>query len=223
MTIRSGGRARERSQAHPAEPGTFEGEWQPEHGSGRAGGNGGRGGRGGNGNGNGFNGYGNGRRRGIPGIVKFLVFALVLAGFVLIALVTILRPLIRNTVVGWATDNPAALGMPFVADLVREDLGPKLTEPASTDRTQVQFVVSPGENAAGIAARLEEGGFLVDKRSFIFIATQDDLTQDLASGTFILRKSMSPDQIVQALLNPDQIPYVDIALRTGLRLEQITA
>ena len=221
MTIRSGGRARERSQAHPSEPGTYEGEWQPEPGGGRPGGNGGRGGRGGNGNG--FNGYGNGRRRGVPGIVKFLVFALVLAGFVLIALVTILRPVIRNTVVGWATENPAALGMPFVADLVREDLGPKLTEPASTDRTQVQFVVSPGENADGIAKRLEEGGFLVDKRSFIFIATQDGLTQDLASGTFILRKSMSPDQIVQALLNPERTPYVDIALRTGLRLEQITA
>lgn len=221
MTIRSGGRARERSQAHPSEPGTYEGEWQPQPGGGRPGGNGGRGGRGGNGNG--FNGYGNGGRRGIPGIVKFLVFALVLAGFVLIALVTILRPLIRNSVVGWATDNPAALGMPFVADLVREDLGPKLTEPASTDRTQVQFVVSPGENTDGIAKRLEEGGFLVDKRSFIFIATQKGLTQDLASGTFILRKSMSPDQIVQSLLNPEQTPYVDIALRTGLRLEQITA
>jgi UPF0755 protein len=226
MTIRSGGRARERSQAHPAEPGTHEDEWQPGHGSGGPGGpGGGRGGNGrrtGNGNGNGLNGYG-GRRRGIPAILKFLVFALVLAGFVLVALVTILRPLIRDTVVGWATDNPAALGMPFVADLVREDLGPKLTQPASADRTQVQFVVSSGENAAGIASRLEDGGFLIDKRSFIFIATEKDLTKQLATGTFILRKSMTPDQIVQALLNPEQVPYVDIALRTGLRLEQITA
>jgi UPF0755 protein len=229
MTIRSGGRARERSQAHPAEPGTYEGESQPEYGSGGPSGptGGGRGGNrrrtgNGSGNGNGLNGYGS-RRSGIPGILKFLVFALILAGLVLVTLVTILRPLIRDTVVGWATDNPAALGMPFVADLVREDLGPKLTEPASADRTQIQFVVSPGENAAGIADRLEEGGFLTDKRSFIFIATEKGLTQQLASGTFILRKSMTPDQIVQSLLNPEQVPYVDIALRTGLRLEQITA
>jgi len=169
------------------------------------------------------NNYGNGGRRGIPGILKFLVFALVLAALVLLALVTLLRPLIRDTVVGWATDNPAALGMPFVADLVKEDLGAKLTDPASTDRTQVQFVVSPGETAAGIAGRLQDDGFLSDGRSFIFIATQKGLTKDLASGTFILRKSMTPDQIVQALLNPEQVPYVDIALRTGLRLEQITA
>ena len=226
MTIRSGGRARERSQAHPAEPGTFEDEWQPDAGRGGPGGPGrGDGGRrsNGGGNGNGYNGYGNGGRRGVPGILKFLVFALVLAGAVLIAMVTIARPLIRNAVVVWATDNPAALGAPFVADLVREDLGARLTEPASDDHAQVQFVVSPGENAAGIAARLEEGGFLKDKRAFIFIATEKHMTEQLAAGTFILRKSMTPDQVVQSLLNPEQIPYVDIALRTGLRLEQITA
>jgi UPF0755 protein len=226
MTIRSGGRARERSQAHPAEPLPAETDWHVGDGGGRGGGGNGNGRRGGS-NGptgpNGFNGYGKTRRKGIPGIVKFLVFALVLAALVLGALVTVLRPLIRNTVVGWATDNPAALGMPFVADLVREDLGPRLSDPASTDRTQVQFVVSPGENAAGIAERLQDGGFLTDKRSFIFIATEKGLTQQLAAGTFILRKSMTPDQIVQMLLNPEQVPYIDIALRTGLRLEQITA
>ena len=34
---------------------------------------------------------------------------------------------------------------------------------------------------------------------------------------------MTPDQLVSALLAPPEIQYVDIALRTGLRLEQITA
>ena len=229
MTIRSGGRARGRSQAHPAEVDTHQEEWKPA--SGRGGptgpggsGNGGQGGggrRGGNGY-NGYNGYSN-SRRGIPGILKFLVFALILAALVLVALVTVARPLIRNAVVGWATDNPAALGMPFVADLVREDLGPKLTEPASTDTTQLPFVVSPGETAAGIAARLQDAGFLTDQRAFIFIATEKGLTQQLATGTFILRKSMPPDVIVNELLNPGSIHYVEIALRTSLRLEQITA
>jgi UPF0755 protein len=131
--------------------------------------------------------------------------------------------LIRNAVVGWATDNPAALGMPFVADLVREDLGAKLDQPASTDTTQVSFKVNDGESATTIAARLQEEGFLLDGRAFVFIATQKGLTQDLAAGTFILRKSMTPMQVVEALLNPNQIQYVEIGLRTGLRLEQITA
>ena len=34
---------------------------------------------------------------------------------------------------------------------------------------------------------------------------------------------MTPDQLVTALLDPPVVTYVDIALRTGLRLEQITA
>jgi len=230
MTIRSGGRARGGSQAHPAGRGTYDEGWQPGYTKEVHGGRGERSGGGpgaGNGNGSGghgSNGLGNGRRRrGVPGIIKFLAFALVLGALVLTTLVTVLRPLVRSAVLGWATDNPAALGMPFIADLVREDLGSKLTDPASTDTTQVAFTVDQGATAQTIAAKLEEGGFLADRRAFVFIATQRGLTSDLQSGTFILRRSMTPDEVVTALLAPDQIQYVQIALRSGLRLEQITA
>ena len=58
----------------------------------------------------------------------------------------------------------------------------------------------------------------------MFIAIERDLTGALQQGTFILRKNMTPDQLVSALLAPPPGPkFVDIALRTGLRLEQITA
>jgi len=217
MTIRSGGRARERSQAHLAAPGPEEDSWRPDAIDA------GRGRRTAGGNGGGYNGREDRRRLGVPGFVKFLLFALALGGVVLVLLVTALRPLIRDAVVGWAADSPAALGMPFVADLVREDLGSKLTEAASTDQTQVPFIVNQGETAAAIATRLQGAGFLTDGRAFIFIATTKGLTQQLGAGTFMLSKSMTPDQIVQALLNPQVTRYVDIALRTGLRLEQITA
>jgi UPF0755 protein len=215
MTIRSGGRARERSQARPADPGAYDESWQPQYAPDTRRGGGGRNG--------GPNGWNDGRRRGIPGILKFLLFALVLGGIVIVLLITALRPLVRGAVVGWATDNPAALGVPFVKDLVREDLGSKLTEPASTDTTQVPFEVNPGESASTIAGRLQDGGFLVDRRVFIFLATDEGLTQQLAAGSFILRKSMTPQQVVDTLLKPQQVQYVTIALRTGLRLEQITA
>jgi UPF0755 protein len=219
MTIRSGGGARDRSQARPAEPGTYDESWQPEYvtDTGRGGGRGG-------GHNGGSNGWNTGRRRrGIPGILKFLLFALVLGGIVIVLLVTALRPLIRSAVVGWATDNPAALGVPFVADLVREDLGAKLTDPASTDTTQVPFEVAQGDSATTIATKLQDGGFLTDRRAFIILATEQGLTQQLAAGSFILRKSMTPQQVVDALLKPQPVHYVTIALRTGLRLEQITA
>ena len=66
----------------------------------------------------GFGGGGTGN--GLGGLVRFLVFAVVLGGLVLATLLTVLRPLARVAVVGWAYDNAGALRIPFVADLVRE-------------------------------------------------------------------------------------------------------
>jgi UPF0755 protein len=225
MTIRSGGRVRERTQARPAKPGTWDDAWQPTYAqdttSERP--TGGRGGGPGGLNGNGSNGWGRRPRRRVPGILKFLAFALVLGAIVVLILATALRPLIRSTVIQWASDNPAALGISFVRSLVEEDLGPKLTTAASADTTQVPFVVNDGDSATAIALRLQQNGFLADRRAFILIATDRGLTQQLNAGTFILRRSMTPDQIVTALLAPEQVHYVTIPLRTGLRLEQITA
>jgi UPF0755 protein len=222
MTLRSGGRPRDTRQAHPVEAGTYDEPWEPDYGQGRKGAYGR-----GNGNGNGSgNGYGRDRRRtgrGTGGIVRFLAFALVLGAIVLVALVTVLRPVVSGAVVGWASDNPGALGISFVADMVRDDLGAKLTDPASTDTEQVQFNIGSGESATTIAAKLEDEGFLADRRAFVLIAVERDLADKLKTGNFILRRSMTPDQLVTALLNPPANPYVDIALRTGLRLEQITA
>ena len=59
--------------------------------------------------------------------------------------------------------------------------------------------------------------------AFIFLAVERKLTSELKTGDFILRKSMTPDQLVTALLDPHAIQHIEIALRTGLRLEQITA
>jgi UPF0755 protein len=221
MTIRSGGRPRDsrqgkQAQAHPATTGTHADPWEPEYAKPR---------NGNGGNGYGANGGGYGRRRGggIGGVLRFLVFALILAAIVLTVLLTALRPMVRDAVLGWASDNPAALDMPFVADLVREDLGAKLTTAASTDTAQVPFTVTDGETASTIAARLQDQGFLSDRRAFIFIAVEKKLTSDLRTGDFILRKSMTPDQLVTALLDPHTVAHIEIALRTGLRLEQITA
>jgi UPF0755 protein len=220
MTIRSGGRPRDprdpdgsrEPHAHPYEPDAYATEYIPEaYEPSRRGNYGGPSRRNGGGG------------SGIMGIVKFLVFALVLAGFVLVVSLTALRPLLNSAILSWASDNPAALNIEFVADLVKEDLGAALTTPASTDPAQVEFTVLEGDTAGTIATRLEEEDLIIDDRAFVFIATQRELTGDLQQGTFLLRKNMTPDEVVTALLAPPAIPYVDIALRTGLRLEQITA
>ena len=56
----------------------------------------------------------------LPGFVKFLLFAGVLAAFVLVVLLTALRPILRAGVVGWAWSNPSTIvRFPFIADFVR--------------------------------------------------------------------------------------------------------
>ena len=73
---------------------------------------------------------------GLAGLIRFLLFVGVLAAIVLTVSLTVLRPVVARAVVGWAADNPSALRLPFVADLVREDLGTALTRPAGTDPSQ---------------------------------------------------------------------------------------
>ena len=169
----------------------------------------------------------NGRRRGsggggFAGFLRFLLFTLVLAGIVLISLVTVLRPLISGAVVSWAADNPSALGIPFVADMVRQDLGDSLTQPASSDPSQVEFVVQPGDTARSIADRLASQGLLRDARAFVFTAIDRHLADQLEAGTFILRKNMTPNELVTSLLEVHDLA-VEVGFREGLRLEQMTA
>ena len=136
---------------------------------------------------------------------------------------TVLRPVVGDAVMSVAEDNPAALQLPFVKDIVAENLGPALTQPVSTEPTQVQFLVEKGDTAKTIALKLEDEDLIGDSRAFVYLAVVNDLTRGLQQGTFVLRKNMTPDQLVNALLAPPEVKYVDIGLRTGLRLEQITA
>lgn len=210
MTIRSGGRPRDSraAQVRPYDPDAYATEALPEYSQPVPGGRRGRGGRGGS----------------VIGLIKFLVFALVLAALVVAVALTALRPAVADAVMSIADDNPAALQLPFVKDIVAEKLGPALTTPVSADTTQVEFLVEHGDTAKSIATKLEAAGLIGDSRAFVFIATDRNLTGSLQQGTFILRKNMTPDQLVSALLAPAPGPkFVDISLRTGLRLEQITA
>ena len=211
MTIRSGRRPRDgrEFQARPYDPDAYATGSEDRYGEPPQS-NRGRGG-------------GGWRGSGLFGLVKFLVFALVLAGVVLIGALTALRPLVNGVVLDIAEDNPAALQLPFVKDIVREDLGTLLTEPVSADPTQVEFAVEDGDTARSIADRLADDGLLADSRAFVFIAIDRQLTGSLRVGDYILRRNLTPDRLVTALLDPPVITYVDISLRTGLRIEQITA
>lgn len=162
--------------------------------------------------------------RGIPGFVRFLLFAGILAAVVVVAGLTALRPLVRAAVVGWAWNNPSSLRIGLVADLVREDLGSSLTTPLSGSADEVTFEVQQGDTIAKLAPRLHDGGFIDSDRAFIFAATEANLGEHLQAGLYLLRRNLSPEGVVKALVDGRVVvTSVDVTFREGLRLEQMTA
>ena len=211
MTIRGRGRPRDpRVQAHRYEADDYAAPatWQPDP---RRGGNSRRT-RGGS---------------GIAGVLRFLVFALVLGGLVLVVALTALRPLVRDAVAGWGYDNPSALRIPFVAELVRERLGPELTQPATNDPSEVVFTVRAGDTVDAVASRLADQGLVRDERAFVFQATMRNLAPELKSGDFRLARNMTPDQVVTGLIRNEvtepQVVIVPQTFRESLRIDQMAA
>jgi UPF0755 protein len=212
MTIRSGrGPRDDAQQAHPAEPGSYDAydDRRPGRDVRRAA-NGG--------------GYGERRGGGLPGFLKFLVFAVVLGFLVLATLLTVLRPLVASAVVDWAYNNPGALRIPFVTDLVRENLGDALATPASADATEVEFEIRSGDTPQLLAPRLESEGLIKNQRAFLFEATLDGLGPKLQAGDYHIPRNLTPEQVVTALVeNRIVIVVTPVTFRESLRLEQMTA
>jgi UPF0755 protein len=161
----------------------------------------------------------------LPGIFRFLLFAGVLAGIVLIVMLTALRPVLRAGVVGWAWDNPGTImRFPFVSDLVREDLGAALTTPNAGTSDEKIFTVNPGDTIYTLGPRLAGEGYTSNQRAFVFAALQNGLADKLSSGTFVLRANMSPQEVADALITARvTVTTENITFREGLRIEQMTA
>lgn len=161
----------------------------------------------------------------VPGVLKFLLFAGALSAIVLVVLFTAMRPIVRAGIVGWAWDNPSSIvRFPFVAELVREDLGAALTAPAGTDPTEQVFTVDPGDTVDLLAPRLHEAGFVADERAFLYQALTTGLGDKLKSGQFLLKATMTPAQVAEALVSARLVVTTkNITFREGLRIEQMTA
>jgi UPF0755 protein len=161
-----------------------------------------------------------GPRRGMS-IVPWLGL-LALALLIVVGGLTVLRPVVRGWVFGLAQSNTNVLNMPFVVDLVREELGDTVSTPAGTDPAPVAFKVASGATAAQVADSLHAAGLLQDPFVFKFLAITSKQASSIEAGTYELRKTMSPQQVLTALQSAQVVPVV-VALREGLRIEQIAA
>ncbi len=161
----------------------------------------------------------------LPGFLRFLLFASVLAGVVLIVMLTALRPVVQKGVAEWAWSNTWSITrIPFVAGFVRDDLGAALTSPASSDATEGVFEVMSGDDPAAIAPRLFADGYVTSERAFLYVALTTGLGDGLQAGSFVLSKDMTPAEVVEALLH-DRVTLTTVAVtfREGLRIEQMAA
>jgi len=170
-------------------------------------------------------GEGGGRGRGVRSL-GLLAGCLIVAGasaiVILVLATTLLRPIVGGWVTGMAYDSPSLLGIGWISDLVKADLGSALTERASANGSEMEFTVERGDTAAAIADRLHAQGLLADPRAFVFLAVSKGLSTQFEAGAFVLRKDMTPDQLVASLLET-KVFATTIALRNALRLEQVAA
>src|SRR5829696_10377612 len=170
------------------------------------------------------NGNGGGGLR-VPGFLRFLIFAGVLGGIVLVALLTVFRPLARAGVVDWAWQNQWSITrLPFVGELVAEDLGPALTAKAGADTTERVFTVASGDTIDTLAPRLLADGYIASERAFLYEGLTTGLNDKLSAGNFVLRQDMNPEEVASALVTARAvIGTLNITFREGLRIEQMTA
>ncbi len=163
------------------------------------------------------------RRTGTSG--RALIFLLVLVIIVVGAGVLIGIPAFRGFARGLANDNASALNYPFVGDSVRGQLGDELVNPMGVSDAVVQFSIATGDTTKQIAGGLADAGLIKEPMVFIYLVVTEGVSTQIKTGTFNLRQTMTPQQIVDRLqLAPDPAPVgVAVSLRQGLRIEQIAA
>jgi UPF0755 protein len=169
--------------------------------------------------------YTKARGGGAGRFLRFALFAVILGGLVVGTLYYVARPIVVNGIVDWAAENPTALSLPFVSDVVRGALWSSISEPVdATDRKAVVVVVGTDATTPEIAAQLMGVDLIKDPRAFVFEAISKGVTTDFQAGRHVLSKSMTLDQIIGALTTPPVAsPTVRLTFREGLRIEQMVA
>jgi UPF0755 protein len=161
------------------------------------------------------------RRGGRPGLGWLVVL-----GVIALVVVFVLPPLFGGLARSMAEDNPDLLRLPFVADAVRDGgIEDRLDRPAGEDATPVEVTIPAGTSARAITDLLVQRGVLADRLAFAYLLIVDGAGADLKAGVFTLDQTMSPREVVSALQQTPAPPpsRITIALREGLRLEQVTA
>lgn len=165
------------------------------------------------------------RSGGPGGFLRFALFAVIVGGLVVGGLYYVARPIVVNGIVDWAAENPTALSLPFVSDVVRGALWSSISEPVNaTDTKAVVVVIASGATPREIADQLLAAGLIKDPRAFVYEAISKDVTEQFQVGRHVVSKSMTVDQMIVSLTTPPVAPpSLKLTFREGLRIEQMVA
>ncbi|HEX7591882.1 MAG TPA: endolytic transglycosylase MltG [Candidatus Limnocylindrales bacterium] len=157
--------------------------------------------------------------------VMFALFAAIIGGLVLGGLNFVVKPIVVGRVVDWAAENPTALKLPFVSDIVRGALWSSISQPVNAnDASAVVIIIKPDETPAEIGDQLVAAGVTTDTRAFVYEAINKSVTAQFQVGRHVVDRSMTMDQIIVVLTTPPvAAPLVKLVFREGLRLEQMVA
>jgi UPF0755 protein len=153
--------------------------------------------------------------------------AIIIASLITVLLVgaVIVPPLAQNFMRSLAEANPDLMRVGLISDAVSSVMDDRPDKPAGTDPTQVSFEIKQGESSAQITQNLVDRGLITDRLAFTYVLVNDGGINNLHSGTHILNRTMSPREIATALQGQPTTTgdIVQIALREGLRFEQVVA
>ena len=149
----------------------------------------------------------------------------------ILILAVVVPPLAGSVFRSLADANPDLMRIGFIADSVGAVMEQRPDTPAGTDPTPVEFAIETGASSAQITDSLVDRGLVTDRLAFMYILVTEGGINDLRAGTHVLDRTMSPREVAAALQG-DPTPNVgggggdggvQVALRGGLRLEQIVA
>ena len=157
--------------------------------------------------------------------MTFLVATVLIGGLVLGGLYVFVRPPVLSAIADWGAENPTALNLPFVSDIVRGELGASLTEPVDRqDFRVVAFEIRYGETAYDIGDNLVAAGLIRERRAFVFQSIVRGVTTDFIAGRHSLTRAMTVDQIIDVMtIAVPFSPTIRVTFREGLRIEQMVA
>lgn len=154
-----------------------------------------------------------------------LVFLVLLMAAIVVGGALFAGPRLADAAYDLAGSNPQIMRMPLVPEIVRQRLGDRLTQPAGDRAIPVKFKVEAGQDVAEIARNLQRQGLLLEPLAFSYLAVTQGADDELHTGTFNLDPTMTPQRILDRLQAPPdpETTKVFIPIRSGLRIEQITA